>query len=143
MALAGPPRNHEIGAAAKAIFTPVRRMRPRRIPLVPRRVYHQYQNTGGDPGKGAKTMQESRQPSGSATRWGPLFGGRARDWAETWEGPEGWRIPVYEYILDRLRIGAGSRVLDCGCGAGRFARMAVDRGASVAGVDAAEGLLEI
>src|SRR5215216_637556 len=24
MALAGPPRNHEIGAAAKAIFTPVR-----------------------------------------------------------------------------------------------------------------------
>jgi SAM-dependent methyltransferase len=88
-------------------------------------------------------MQESRQPSGSATRWGPLFGGRARDWAETWEGPEGWGIPVYEHILDRLRIGAGSRVLDCGCGAGRFARMAADRGASVAGVDAAEGLLKI
>jgi hypothetical protein len=31
--------------------------------------------------------QGSRQPGGSAARWGPLFGGRARDWAETWEGP--------------------------------------------------------
>lgn len=88
-------------------------------------------------------MQENRQPGGSATRWGPLFGGRAREWAETWEGPEGWGIPVYEHVLDRLRIGAGTRVLDCGCGAGRFARMAADRGASVAGIDAAEGLLEI
>ena len=29
-------------------------------------------------------------------------------------------------------------MLDCGCGAGRFARMAADRGARVAGIDAAE-----
>jgi SAM-dependent methyltransferase len=34
-------------------------------------------------------------------------------------------------------------VLDCGCGAGRFARMAADRGASVAGIDAAKELIEI
>jgi SAM-dependent methyltransferase len=88
-------------------------------------------------------MQESRQPGGSATRWGPLFGGRARDWAETWEGPEGWGTPVYEHVLDRAQIGSGTRVLDCGCGAGRFARMAADRGASVAGIDAAERLVEI
>jgi SAM-dependent methyltransferase len=88
-------------------------------------------------------MQEGRQPGGSASRWGPLFGGRARDWAETWEGPRGWGTPVYEHVLDRLRIEAGIRVLDCGCGAGRFARMAADRGASVAGIDAAEGLIEI
>jgi SAM-dependent methyltransferase len=88
-------------------------------------------------------MQESRQPGGSATRWGPLFGGRARDWAETWESPEGWGTPVYEHVLDRAKIGTGTRVLDCGCGAGRFARMAADRGASVAGIDAAEGLIAI
>lgn len=80
---------------------------------------------------------------GSATRWGPLFGARATAWAETWEGPAGWGKPVYEHVLDRAKIGPGSRVLDCGCGAGRFARMAADRGASVAGVDAAEGLIEI
>ena len=88
-------------------------------------------------------MQENPQAGGSATRWGPLFGGRARDWAETWEGPRGWGTPVYEHGLDRVRIGSGTRVLDCGCGAGRFARMAADRGASVAGIDAAEGLIEI
>jgi SAM-dependent methyltransferase len=88
-------------------------------------------------------MQENRQPVGSATRWGPLFGERARDWAETWEGPRGWGTPVYEHVLDRARIRSGTSVLDCGCGAGRFARMASDRGASVAGIDAAEGLIEI
>jgi ubiquinone/menaquinone biosynthesis C-methylase UbiE len=46
-------------------------------------------------------------------------------------------------VLDRVWIGSGTRVLDCGCGAGHFARMAADRGASVAGIDAAEGLIEI
>jgi predicted TPR repeat methyltransferase len=34
-------------------------------------------------------------------------------------------------------------LLDCGCGAGRFARMAADRGASVAGIDASAELIEI
>jgi cyclopropane fatty-acyl-phospholipid synthase-like methyltransferase len=29
-------------------------------------------------------------------------------------------------VLDRAEIGAGARVLDWGCGAGRFARMAAD-----------------
>jgi SAM-dependent methyltransferase len=80
---------------------------------------------------------------GSATRWGPLFGARATAWAETWEGPSGWGTPLYEHVLDRARIGPGTRVLDCGCGAGRFARMAADRGASVAGIDASEELIEI
>jgi SAM-dependent methyltransferase len=42
-----------------------------------------------------------------------------------------------------VHIGSGTRVLDCGCGAGRFARMAADRGASVAGIDAAAELIEI
>jgi ubiquinone/menaquinone biosynthesis C-methylase UbiE len=46
-------------------------------------------------------------------------------------------------VLERAEIGSGSRVLDCGCGAGRFARMAADRGASVAGIDAAAELIEV
>jgi SAM-dependent methyltransferase len=85
----------------------------------------------------------SRTAGGSATRWGPLFGARAAAWAETWEGPAGWGTPVYEHVLDRRQIGAGTRVLDCGCGAGRFIRMAADRGASVAGIDASEELIAI
>jgi SAM-dependent methyltransferase len=80
---------------------------------------------------------------GSATRWGPLFSARAATWAETWEGPAGWGTPVYEHVLDRAEIGSGRRVLDCGCGAGRFTRMAADRGANVAGIDASEKLIEI
>jgi SAM-dependent methyltransferase len=84
-----------------------------------------------------------KTPRGSATRWGPLFGARAVAWAETWEGPAGWGTPVYEHVLDRMKTGPGTRVLDCGCGAGRFTRMAADRGASVAGIDASEELIAI
>jgi SAM-dependent methyltransferase len=88
-------------------------------------------------------MEQMQQPAGSANRWGPLFSARARDWADTWEGPAGWGTPVYEYVLDGAQIGLGTRVLDCGCGAGRFARMAADAGATVAGIDAAEALIAI
>jgi SAM-dependent methyltransferase len=46
-------------------------------------------------------------------------------------------------VLARADIGIGMRVLDCGCGAGRFTRMAAKRGATVAGVDASKELIEI
>ena len=49
-------------------------------------------------------MHESQPRGGSATRWGPLFGARAGDWAETWEGPAGWGTPAYEHVLDRAKI---------------------------------------
>lgn len=88
-------------------------------------------------------MAQTQPPNGSAARWGPLFGAHARVWAETWEGPGGWGNPVYQHVLDRAKIGSGTRVLDCGCGAGRFLRMAADRGALVAGIDAAEELIAI
>ena len=88
-------------------------------------------------------MTTSHKARGSASRWGPLFGSRANDWAQTWEVPIGWGTPVYQYVLDRCAIGAGSRLLDCGCGAGRFARMAADRRVTVAGIDAAKELIEI
>lgn len=88
-------------------------------------------------------MPERRDSSGSAGLWGPLFGARAQEWAETWEGPSGYGALVYEYVLDRANLGSEARLLDCGCGAGRFARMAADRGVSVAGIDAARELIEI
>jgi SAM-dependent methyltransferase len=80
---------------------------------------------------------------GSAMRWGPLFGAGAASWADTWEGAAGWGTPVYEHVLDRARVGDGTRVLDCGCGAGRFADLAAQRGAVVAGIDASTELVEI
>lgn len=88
-------------------------------------------------------MSERRSSAGSAGRWGPLFGARAEDWAETWEGPSGYGTLVYEFVLDRAKVDSNTALLDCGCGAGRFARMAADRGAEVAGIDAAEKLVRI
>jgi SAM-dependent methyltransferase len=84
-----------------------------------------------------------QETSGSGTRWGPLFGARAGVWADTWEGSQGWGTPVYEHVLQRAKIEAGTTVLDCGCGAGRFVRLAADHGADVAGIDAASELVEI
>jgi SAM-dependent methyltransferase len=46
-------------------------------------------------------------------------------------------------VIDRACIGPGSTVLDCGCGAGRFVRLAADRGAAVAGIDASGELIAI
>ena len=88
-------------------------------------------------------MTRTQEPGGSAARWGPLFGARASDWAETWEGSSGYGTPVSEYVLDQANVGSGTRLLDCGCGAGRFARMAAHRGANVAGIDAAKELIAI
>ncbi len=88
-------------------------------------------------------MGPIRQASGGATPWGPLFGAHAQDWADTWEGPAGWGTPAYEHVIDRAKIGSRTRVLDCGCGAGRFARMAADVGAEVSGIDAAAELIDI
>jgi SAM-dependent methyltransferase len=84
-----------------------------------------------------------RHSKGSAKRWGPLFGASAATWAETWEGPEGWGTPVYGYVLDRARVGSGTTILDCGCGAGRFIGLAAERGAHVAGLDASPELVAI
>jgi SAM-dependent methyltransferase len=80
---------------------------------------------------------------GSGTWWGPLFGAHAATWAETWEGPEGWGTSVYTHVLDQAQVGPGTTVLDCGCGAGRFVRLAAERGASAAGIDASRELVEI
>jgi len=77
--------------------------------------------------------------STSARMWGALWGDRPDAWAVS----EEQQTPVYEEALRRVDVGPGARVLDVGCGTGVFLRMCADRGASVAGLDAAAGLLEL
>ena len=79
------------------------------------------------------------QASGSAERWGPLWGARATDWALS----EDQQTPTYEAALDRLDLQARDLVLDIGCGVGSFLRLVADRGAITSGLDASEGLIEL
>jgi ubiquinone/menaquinone biosynthesis C-methylase UbiE len=83
------------------------------------------------------------QAGGSAAIQADLWGERARDWADVLEGWNGWGIPIYRHVLERVPVSTGTRLLDIGCGAGRFCRIAADRGARVAGIDATAALVEI
>jgi SAM-dependent methyltransferase len=51
--------------------------------------------------------------------------------------------PVYEGVFQRAGLARGMRYLDVGCGAGLAAQIAAQRGAIVAGIDAAEGMLAV
>lgn len=84
-------------------------------------------------------MPSTTPAAGSAERWGPLWGARPGDWAETEER----QLPTYEEAIVRVGLAAGDRVLELGCGSGVFLRLAADRGATVYGLDASEALLEI
>src|SRR5689334_4479907 len=77
---------------------------------------------------------------GSASVQGPLWGAKAQDWSELTEPGQ---QPFYEAVFDVLRIGPETRLLDVGCGAGLALQLAGKRGAAVAGLDAAEGLVEV
>jgi SAM-dependent methyltransferase len=79
-----------------------------------------------------------RTETGSAPVQGRLWSTRADDWAEFQEMQVG---PAYTAAFDALGVGAETRLLDAGCGAGGALRLAADRGADVAGLDASEGLL--
>jgi SAM-dependent methyltransferase len=77
---------------------------------------------------------------GSAAVQSTLWGPRADDWADV---QEGMSVALYESVLDALNVRARMSVLDIGCGAGLYCRMAADRGAMVHGVDATAMLLGI
>jgi SAM-dependent methyltransferase len=77
--------------------------------------------------------------TGTAEAQGRLWSTNAGDWAEL---QEPYLQPAYAAAFDALEIGDGTRLLDVGCGAGRALRLAADRGADAAGLDAAPGLLE-
>jgi cyclopropane fatty-acyl-phospholipid synthase-like methyltransferase len=66
----------------------------------------------------------STTTTGSAQRWGPLWGARARDWAAN----EEQQAPTYAKAIRRVGITGGQRVLEVGCGSGVFLRAAADRG---------------
>ncbi|OLT20114.1 hypothetical protein BJF78_35765 [Pseudonocardia sp. CNS-139] len=55
------------------------------------------------------------------------------------EGPAGWGEPLYAAVLGLAGVGAGTRLLDLGCGPGLFAAAAAARGAHVTGMDADPG----
>jgi SAM-dependent methyltransferase len=77
--------------------------------------------------------------SGSAERWGPLWGARPEDWALN----EDQQIPTYDAALERVGLEPGHRVLDIGCGVGTFLGLVSDRRAEAFGLDASEELLEV
>jgi len=83
------------------------------------------------------------EAGGSAPAQAELWGQRARDWAEVMEGWNGWGVPVYRHVLERVPIDPDKSVLDVGCGAGRFCRIVADRGGEVAGLDATAALVDI
>jgi SAM-dependent methyltransferase len=84
-------------------------------------------------------MTEVKTKSGSAERWGPLWGARPDDWALS----EDQQIPSYEEALGRVGLEPGQLVLDIGCGAGAFLRLVADRGAHPFGLDASAPLIEL
>jgi SAM-dependent methyltransferase len=79
----------------------------------------------------------SSRVTGSASRWGPLWGARPADWAFS----EDRQLPTYEAALDRVGLEPGERVLDIGCGVGAFLRLVAERGGEPHGIDASESLV--
>jgi ubiquinone/menaquinone biosynthesis C-methylase UbiE len=56
---------------------------------------------------------------------------------------EPWFLPMYYKVLQNLKLNEDDLLLDAGCGSGLFSYLAINTGASVIGVDAAPGLLQI
>jgi len=65
---------------------------------------------------------------GTAAVQGPLWGARARDWAEV---QEGMFAPLFAEVLQKTGVKIGTELLDIGCGSCVLCQMAVDLGAQV------------
>jgi SAM-dependent methyltransferase len=77
---------------------------------------------------------------GSSQMQGQLWGAAAADWSQLTEPA---MTPVYEAVFDAIGVGAGTRLLDAGCGSGLALQLAHKRGAEVTGLDASPGLLAV
>ena len=77
--------------------------------------------------------------AGSAGALGQLWRARARDLTVF----DQRMVALYESALNDLSIRDGTTLLDVGCGAGFFLRLAAQRGATAAGVGAIDSLIEI
>ena len=87
----------------------------------------------------ADAAAERTKASGSAERWGPLWGARPDDWALS----EDQQLPTYEEAFRRVELRPGQSALDIGCGAGTFLRLVAERGARAFGLDASDALVEL
>ena len=59
----------------------------------------------------AGTGEAIEPTGGSAATQGDLWAERARDWAEVMEGWNGWGVPLYRQVLERLRVGTGTKLV--------------------------------
>jgi SAM-dependent methyltransferase len=71
---------------------------------------------------------------------GPLWGARARDWAEVQAGQF---ATAFHAVLAHIKAGPGTCHLDAGCGASMAGALSASLGATVSGLDASDALLEI
>ena len=71
---------------------------------------------------------------------GPLWGAHAADWAELNAASS---LPAWQAVAAATGIGHGTSTLDIACGSGEFCRLAAELGATVSGIDAAEGMIEV
>src|SRR5262245_46176408 len=69
-----------------------------------------------------------------------LWNDEAAVFAEHWSA---FAAPAQHAVADALQLGDGMRVLDVGCGAGRFCALAASRGARVSGLDGAAAMIAI
>jgi SAM-dependent methyltransferase len=65
---------------------------------------------------------------------------RAQAWSAHW-GRRG--APAREAVADAAGIGAGTRLLDAGCGTGEFLALALERGADASGIDISSDMLAV
>ena len=84
--------------------------------------------------------QREEDLMGSAEVQGPLWGAKARDWAQINEQNS---LPLFGAVLDAARVTSGTRFLDAGCGAGLASLLATLRGAKVSAFDASTELIAI
>ena len=71
---------------------------------------------------------------------GRAWGSRAAEWAYLFEP---YSRPANEAVFAQCGVSPGTSVLDIGCGSGFALRLAADRGAVVAGLDASDALLAV
>jgi SAM-dependent methyltransferase len=84
-------------------------------------------------------MSATATSTGSASRWGPLWGARPQDWALS----EDQQLPTYKEALRRIELRPGNTVLDIGCGVGAFLQLVAARGAVAFGLDASQALIDL
>ncbi len=77
---------------------------------------------------------------GTGSKQAELWAPGARDWADY---NEPMCTPFYEAVLEAAGVGAGTSLLDVGCGGGFALLLAAGRGAVVSGIDATRQLADI